>query len=215
MENQRDMDLEIAKLLKEEKKAKENVEQVDEVTSKQNIETKNVFDDLELPEQEEVDSCVEKGLLQIDDKDFKFKRTSFLDDKISFMFPYEILKLETDDPNTLTYINYAEGINCLISYHKGAPTMDIIKIKENVLLNFKKSRIKTNCPEEGAKRVGNEKVLYCIIENKIPDQNIFNLMFFVEVAEGYVIVNFNGFTERYYKLWTMIYKGIMSTIEIE
>ncbi len=214
MENQRDMDLEIAKLLKAEKKASEN-NNVEENLKKQDIEKISVFDELVLPKQEEVDSCVENGLLQIDDKEFKFKRTSFLDDKISFMFPYEILKLETDDPNTLTYINYAEGINCLISYHKGVPTMDIIKIKENVLLNFKKSRIKTNCPEEGAKRIGNEKVLYCIIENKIPDQNVFNLMFFVEVSEGYVIVNFNGFTERYYKLWIMIYKGIMNTIEIE
>lgn len=214
MENQRDMDLEIANLLKEEKKAKENVTLVNEVISNQDIETKSVFDELELPEQEEIDKCVEDGLLKIDNKDFKFKRTSFLEDRISFMFPYEILKLETDAPNTLTYINYAEGINCLLSYHKGVPTMDIIKIKENVLLNFKKSRIKSSCPEEGAKRVGNEKVLYCIIENKIPDQNIFNLMFFVEVEDGYVIVNFNGFTKRYYKLWTMIYKGIMNTIEI-
>ncbi len=215
MENQKDMDLEIAKLLKEEKKANEKVDTADESIIVQDKEGYNIFDELELPTQEDVDVLVEKGFFNIDNKDFKFKRTSFFDKKISFMFPYEILKLETDDPNTLTYINYPEGINCLLSYHKGVPAMDIIKIKESVLLNFKKSRIKTNCEEEGAKRVGNEKVLYCIIENKIPEQNIFNLMFFVEVEEGYVIVNFNGFTERYYKLWTMIYKGIINTIEIE
>ncbi len=210
--NVTEMDLEIAKLLKIERENKDrdiSNEKIEEVGA--NKKTEDVLNIT----QDEVNEAIVRGLLEYDGKKIKFKRVHFFNEKISFMFPSELLKLEVELETSLTYTNYRDGINCLLEYIEGQGDLDSIKIKESILSNFEKSRIASSCPEEGAKKIGDIKVIYCTIENKIPGQNIFNLMFFVELKEGFVMANFNGFTEKYYKLWTMIYKAIMNTIEVE
>lgn len=57
-------------------------------------------------------------------------------------------------------------------------------IKENILLNFKKSKIESACLEEWIKRISGEKVGYCIIENKLPDEFVFNLIFLLGQERG-------------------------------
>ena len=166
-----------------------------------------------LPTVEEVMKQIEAGKVVINDKQFIFRKASYLNGKMNIYHPIEFFREHAKNKDNIILVNDIRGISLNCSHvEKGMKSQNIKQIKSGIEQNYKNMKMYLKWVEEGEMETKNAKVLYAAYKTPTAKGSLYNIVFYRNVKGEVIVGNYNCF-DKDIKEWELLIKATIRLIE--
>ncbi|WP_315069734.1 hypothetical protein [uncultured Clostridium sp.] len=163
---------------------------------------------------EEVINQMKAGVVTLEERNFKFKKISFLDGKIELPIPLAFFEEKINNASNITLINDLYGISFNCAYvMEGAVKQTFKQFKEGMEKGFKEMNLYLEWLEEGEIGEKSSKVFYGTYKTPTSKGDMYNLIFYREHNGTLIIGNYNCFYKDI-EIWEYLIKASIMLMKV-
>ncbi|SDP16594.1 hypothetical protein [Clostridium gasigenes] len=205
------VDEKIAKLKLEQRIQKEKELNEKESNEKLEKDTEENSDEITL---EEVIKQMEEGEVNLEERSFKFRRKSFLGNKIEMPVPLAYFEEKVNTTSNVTLVNDLYGVSFAANYvKKGAVKQTFKQFKAGMEKSLKDMELYLEWLEEGEIGEGTSKISYGTYKTPTGKGDLYNLIFYKQHKGTVLIGNYNCFYTDI-KTWELFIKASIMLMKI-